>query len=102
VQLLEQQQRMDEHIAFRMVIRRLRDALHPRDLGQHMREQPALIEELEAAAGVAFGQDAHDFVADALPGNAGDFCRERAHRRPGRGLDLVLQARGEAYRPQHA
>ena len=61
---------MREDVALGMVVGRLLDALHRGDLRQHVDEQAGLVEQLEAAPRGAFGEDAHDLVADALPGDA--------------------------------
>ena len=101
-QLREQQQRVGEDVALGVVVGRLLDALHRRDLRQHVREQAGLVEQLEAAPRGAFGEDAHDLVADALPGDAGDRRGVGANGREGRRLDGEAEARREAHGAQHA
>ena len=65
-QPLEHQQRVDPDVAFGMELGRLLDALHGGDLGQDVGQQAGLVQQFEAAARAAFGQDADQFVADAL------------------------------------
>ena len=57
-----------------MELRRLLDALHPRNFGQDFRQQPRFIEQFEAPAGRAFGQQFGQFVANALGGNLMDLA----------------------------
>ena len=81
---------------------RLRDALHLHGFGEDLLEQAGGVEELEAAAGAAFGEDAGEFVADAL---GGDWWMVAACARDGCGgcgVDREVQARGEADGAQHA
>ena len=72
-------QRVDPHVALGMVLRRLRDALHPCDFGQHLHEQTGLIEQFESAAGVALGEHFGQLVAHALAADGVNASGEFAH-----------------------
>lgn len=93
---LEEAEGVDPDIAFGVELGRLADALHPGDLGEDFGEQAGFVEEFEAAAGMAFGEEAGEFVADALGGDAGDGGGEGADGREGIGVDVEGEAGGEA------
>ena len=93
----------DPDVAFGMVFGRLLDAFHGGHFGQHDGQQAALVQQFEAAAGAAFGEDAR-------PARRG-----RARRRPcamsavaarmaveGGGFDRETEPRGEADGAQQA
>ena len=101
-ELVEQQQRVRPDVALGMVVRRLLDAVHARDLGQHDGQQPGLVEQLEAAPGAALGEDLHDLVADALGGDVGQRRRGGDDRGARRRIDPEAEARREADGAQHA
>ena len=85
-----------------MEFRRLLDALHGRHLGQEIGQHAARIQQLEAAARAAFGQDAHQLVANPL----GRYLEDQRMVAPDGfergGLDLEPQARGETDGAQQA
>jgi hypothetical protein len=65
-QILQQQQRVREHIAFGMKLRRLLNSLHRRNLRQTSLEQSAFIQQKKSAAGMAFGEHLGELIAHAL------------------------------------
>ena len=99
---LDDEHRVRENIPFGMIVRRLLDAVHLRDLGQNMRQEPRRIHELEAPARAAFGENARNLLADPLPRDARHIRRLGANRLEGFGFDLEAEARGEARRADHA
>ena len=64
--ILEQQQRVDKHIAFRMVLRRLFHPFHGGDFRQHLAQQSGFVEQLKGPVGAAFGQHLAQLVAHPL------------------------------------
>ncbi len=81
---------------------RLFDALHPRDLGQHGREQAGGVEQFEAAARRAFREQAGEFVANALGGNLVDFRRQAANGGEGGELNGEAESCRETDGAKHA
>jgi hypothetical protein len=71
-QPFEQQQRVHPDVAFGMIFRRLLHAFHGRHFGQDLGQQAARVQQFEAAARAAFGEDARQFVADAFGGDLAD------------------------------
>ena len=98
----EHHERVNPDVSFGMKLRRLLDALHPRDFGQKLGQQPRFVEQLEAAARGAFGEQLGEFVAQALGGNLVDFRRELDDRAEGARFDRVAEPRGEAHGAHHA
>ena len=69
---------MRPDVALGVVVGRLLDAAASRATsGSTTRQQPGLVEQLEAAARAALGQDLHDLVADALGGDVGAASARR-------------------------
>ena len=54
---------MKPDVAFRMVLRRLLNAFHPRNFRQYFGEQPRLIQELKRSACMPFGEHLDKLVA---------------------------------------
>ena len=102
VQLFEQQQGVGPDVALGMIFGRLLDAFHGRDFRQHVGQQAARIQHFEAAPRAAFGEDADQFVANPLGGNPQDQRVVAADGLEGGGLDLEVEAGGEADGAQHA
>ena len=61
-----------------------------------------MVEQLEGAAGVAFGEHAGELVADALLRNLQDAGGLRLHGFEGAGVESEAEARGETDAAQHA
>ncbi len=57
---------MHPDVALGMIFGRLLYAFHCGYFGQDVREHAARIEQFETAARAAFGENSHQFVADAL------------------------------------
>ena len=91
-----------EHVAFRMELRRLLDSGERFDLRQDRLEQAGIVHEPHGAAGVRAGEDADEFVADALGADLGGVRRHADHRRVGLLLDGVVEPRREPHRAQQA
>lgn len=102
LKLMEQAQRVDEHISLRVVLRGLLDALHAGDFRKHLGEQAGGVEELEGAACVALGKHFGELVADTLAADGGGFGGEAAHGGSCAGLELETEAGGEADAAKHA
>ena len=100
--MAEQQHGMREDIALGMEVRGLRGALHGDDLRQNNFQQPAFVQQLEAAPGAAFGQDAGNLLADPFPGNHRDTRRQTLHRGKCRRVDIEFQTGGKPHRADHA
>jgi len=83
-------------VAFGMELRRLLDAVHGRDIGQHLSEQTAAVEQVEPDLRLVGRQDQVQLVADALGADRADRFRRRADRFPGRRFDPEVEPRGEA------
>ena len=98
--LRQHQPRMLENIALGMVLRRLLDAVQRGDVGQHLREQPALVEQVESLLRLGHGEDAVQLVADALGAHGADHFRAGANRLPRLRLDLEIEPRREPDRAQ--
>jgi len=102
LELFEQQQRVGPDVAFGMELGRLGDALHGGDFRQQIAQQARGVQHFEAAPRSAFGEDADQFVAHALGGNAQDGGMLAPERRERGRLDFEPQARGEANGAQQA
>ncbi len=83
-------------------MRRLRDAFHRGDFGEHLGEEAEFVEEFEATAGSALGEELGDLFADAFRGNDVDFARVSADGDESCGFDGVAETRSEADGAQHA
>ena len=95
-ELFEQQQGVNPDIALGVKLRGLLDAVHLRDLRQHLLQQPSRIKELKGAAGVAFGEHAGKFVADPLAADLIDLAGKRADGRRSALFNRESESRGEA------
>src|SRR5260370_22642098 len=85
-----------------MELRRLRDAFHSGDLGEQLGEEAEFVEEFEATAGSALGEELGELFADAFRGNDVDFARVSADGGESCGFDGVAETRSEADGAQHA
>ena len=85
-----------------MILGRLLDAFHGGDFGQYAGQQAARIQHFEAAPRAALGQDADQLVADALGRNPQDIGVPAADGLEGGGVDVEIEAGGEADGAQHA
>ena len=86
-----------------MEFRRLPDALHGRHLGQQVGQHAARIQQLEAAARAALGEDARQLFTNPLGRNFQDQRMVARHGFERGGFDLEPQPRGEtdgAQQPQ--
>jgi len=89
-------------IALGVELGRLGDAAQADDLGEDFGEEAEVEEQLEAAAGTALGEDSGELVADALGADEGDLGGVAANGGGGGGVDLEVEARGEADGAQHS
>src|SRR5260370_26596146 len=85
-----------------MELRRLRDAFHSGDFGEQLGEEAEFVEESEATAGSALGEELGELFADAFRGNDVDFARVSADGGESCGFDGVAETRSEADGAQHA
>src|SRR5258708_19809616 len=85
-----------------MELRRLRDAFHSGDFGEQLGEEAEFVEEFEATAGSALGEELGELFADALRGNDVDFARVSADGGESCGFDGVAETRSEADGAPHA
>ncbi len=76
LQLLQQQQRVNPHVAFGMKLRRLLHAVHAIDLRQHLLQQAGRVQQLESRASVALGQHLGQLVANPLAADLVDQRRQ--------------------------
>jgi hypothetical protein len=102
LQLIEQHQGMRPHVALGMVERRLLNALHARDLRQHLSEQACCVKQFEGTARVALGEHFGQLVAHALAAYSVNARRERTDRAMCPWLYLESETSREAHRAQHA
>ena len=93
---------MGPDVAFGVILGRLDYAFHLEGFGDDLGEEAGGVEELEAAAGSAFGEDAGEFVADSLGGDVVDGGGLGGDGGGGGGIDLEVEAGGEADRAEHA
>ena len=99
---LEHEASVDPDVAFGVVLRGLRDAFHGGDFREELGEKIEFIEELEAAAGGAFGEGLGEFLADALGRDDMNFVGVLANSSEGCGFDGVAEARGKTGSAEHA
>ena len=71
-EVLKQEESVGPDITLGVEFGRLGDALHARGFRKKDVEQPGGVEEFKAAAGAAFGEDAGEFITDALGRDGGD------------------------------
>jgi len=72
-----------------MELRRLRDAFHSGDFGEQLGEEAEFVEEFEATAGSALGEELGELFADAFRRNDVDFARVSADGGESCGFDGV-------------
>src|SRR4051812_28837899 len=101
-QSIEQHQRMHPYVTFRVILRRLFDALERAHLRQYFLQQSTLIQEFETTARMSFGEHLVEFVANALPTDHVDFAGKLANCRHCAWVDVIAEARSEPYGTQHA
>ena len=85
-----------------MKLGRLLDAVHLRDLGEHLLQQPGRIEQLKGTASLALGEHAGEFVAHTFPTHLMNFAGMGADRSSSALLDREPKACGEADGAEHA
>src|SRR5258707_9604640 len=85
-----------------MELRRLREAFHSGDLGEQLGEEAEFVEEFEATAGSALGEELGEFFADTFRGNDVDFARVSTDGGESCRFDGVAETRSEADGAQHA
>ena len=101
-ELFEHQHGVGPDVALGVELGRLGYAAQADGLGQDLGEEAEIEEQLEAAARASLGEDAGEFVADALGADLGDLGGEAADGGGGYGVDLEVEARGEADGAHHA
>ena len=90
------------HISLGVELGGLIHTLHGRHLGQQEPQKTRVVEQIETTHGAALGQDQRQFITYAF---AADLLDDRClghQRAPRGGLDVEIQARGKAHRPQCA
>jgi hypothetical protein len=89
-------------VALGMKLRRLFDPFHARDFRQNFGEELGVVEELEAAASGAFGEDFGQLVADALGGNLENIRDKFRDREESAALDCIAETRSKSHGANHA
>src|SRR5580658_4442686 len=85
-----------------MKLRRLRHALHARDLRQHFSEQARRVQQLKGAPRAAFGEHLGELVAHALAADGMNPGCERTNRSQRSRFDLESEPGGETHGAQEA
>jgi hypothetical protein len=98
----EHEEGVDPDVTFGMELRRLGDAFHGGDFGQQFRKEAEFVEELEATAGGAFGEEFGEFFSDALGGDDMDFICVPADGGESGGFDGVSEASRKPDGAEHA
>ena len=98
----QQHQRVDPDIALGMILRRLFDALHAHKFRQHLGQQAAGVEKLEAAPRSTFSEDEGEFFADALRRHLGYGSCLLPYRCKRSVFDFKVQSSRKANGTQHA
>ncbi len=93
---------VNPHVAFGMKLRRLLDALHPRNVRKHHGQQSRFLQQLESAPCGAFGQQLGQFIANAFGGNLRNLRGEALRRRHRFRLNLETESRRKPHGPHHA
>ena len=93
---------MRPDVAFGMKLRGLLDTFHARDFGKGLGEQAGLVKKLKSTAGMAFRKHLGKFVADALTANCFGFGCETVDGGGRHGIDLEVEAGGEANGAEHS
>src|SRR2546428_2709007 len=101
-QLVEEEHCVDEDIAFRMKLRRLRHALHRGDFGQDLMQQTACVEEQESTARLTCREHLRELIPYTLAGDLVNLRCQLLNRGKRSGLNGIAEASGEAHRAQHA
>src|SRR5579871_1782386 len=93
---------MDPYVAFRVILRRLGDALHLFDFRQHLLKQIGLVQKLKGATRMAFSKHFQDLVTHALMAYLMDLRSEFTDGSKGLRFDRVAEAGGKAHGAKHA
>src|SRR5579864_588446 len=101
-QAIQKHERVDPDVAFRVILRRLRDALHLFDFRQHLLQKIGLVQQLKGAARTAFSKHFQDLVAHALMANLMDLRGEFTDGGEGLRFNRVAEAGGKAHGAEHA
>src|SRR5208283_475181 len=101
-EIFQHQHGVGPDIALGVELGRLSDAAHADGFGQDFGEEAEVEEQLEAAARAALGEDSGEFVADTLGADVGDLVGVAADGGGGCGVDLEVEAGGEADGAQHS
>ena len=92
---------VDPDVALRVELRGLLAALEREHLRDDLRQQAALVEQVQAAHPVGAEEDADQLLADALGADGVDFRGLPLQRLPGGGVDFELEDGGETDCAQH-
>ncbi len=101
-QAFQQHERVDPDIAFRMILRRLRHALHLLDFRQYLFQQTGLVQQFKGAASMAFSKHFQDLVAHTLTADLMDLRSKLTDGSKSLLVDGVAKAGGKAHGPKHA
>jgi N6-L-threonylcarbamoyladenine synthase len=99
---IQQQERMYPHIAFRVVLRRLRHTFHLYHFRQGLDQQPGFVEQLEGAPCSPFGEHPGQLISDPFVADLAQARRQLLDCPGGRGLQCKREAGSKAHSPQHA
>jgi len=99
---VEEQSRVREDIALRVVRRIMREFDESVDLRQQKRQQAGFVKQADPASAVPGDQDLRELVANALGGDVGNARMLRFDRGARRPVDHESQHRGEPNGPQHS
>src|ERR1700677_4184586 len=93
---------MHPHIAFRVVLRRLRHTFHLDHFRQPLDQQPGGLQQLEGALCPAFGEHPGQFIPDPFVAHLAHGRSRLLDCRGRRGLQVKGEAGRKAHPPQHA
>ncbi len=99
-QFFQHQADVIEHAAFGVIIRRLLARNRRRQFGQDVFQQAAVAQQNQAARGVWWLKQFHQFIPHAFGADEFDFWRERFDGRKRLRLDLKIQLRRKAHGAQ--
>jgi hypothetical protein len=91
-----------EHVAFGVELFGLQNALHRFELRQNGTHEAARIKQVPPAYAIRRQKNPHQLVANSLCADLIDRSRISHKRVPGFFIDLVIEDRGEAHRPEHS
>lgn len=98
----QHEQCVDPHVAFRMILRRLRNIFHSGDFRKEFGKKAEFVEEFEGGTRGAFGEKFAELFADAFCRNDVNFMGVLANRLEGKWFDAESKAGREANGAQHA